>query len=304
MDYLEVLAIAEKNKRENLRNTKKELSHNPIKQHNFFLTRNIDEFQKSISKRKAHFSNNDCKLKSTFLTASKEKCKNIQQNSSKLISKKQFPINTIKELNKNIKNSKIIPNKSFKYDELLKLADLNKKEIGISSPKISKNYQFNQKSINLDYLTKKIEQKNANKPNNNPQISPKIEYAHHKIGKKIGNIEFKYNILNTRCLDKKSNINYKDHKNGNDEESDHDSFVDDNTIDDEYGNYSDHIKAIFGYDKKRYANEIEIDDVRETSFKDQMKEEARSTRIGKFEDLEDIKLENEHIFRKRKRKII
>ncbi|XP_060070765.1 glutamic acid-rich protein-like [Ylistrum balloti] len=85
-------------------------------------------------------------------------------------------------------------------------------------------------------------------------------------------------------------------------DEDLDGFIDndDDFIDDDMDmDYSKHIREIFGYDKSkyRYESDYEISNM-ESNFREQMKEEARSARLGLQEDLEDIRKEEEELKRK------
>lgn len=84
-----------------------------------------------------------------------------------------------------------------------------------------------------------------------------------------------------------------------DDEDEYDSELDD-FIDDgpEEEDYSQHIKAIFGYDKSRYRDIDEDDSGMESSFAQQMREEYVSKKIGLMEDLEDMRQEAEEKKRK------
>lgn len=76
-------------------------------------------------------------------------------------------------------------------------------------------------------------------------------------------------------------------------DSDMDDFIDDGPVG-EHMDYSEHIREIFGYDKRRYLEDPDDDDeAMESSFTQQMKEEAKSTRAGLLEDLEDIRREQQ-----------
>ncbi|XP_052825143.1 protein SPT2 homolog [Octopus bimaculoides] len=87
------------------------------------------------------------------------------------------------------------------------------------------------------------------------------------------------------------------------EEDDMDGFIDDEPIDDDCQNVSKYIRSIFGYDRRKFKDE-DISDIEkmETSFSQQMKEEIRSAKIGRLEDLEDIKREQEELMMLKKRK--
>ncbi|XP_071501284.1 uncharacterized protein [Diadema antillarum] len=91
------------------------------------------------------------------------------------------------------------------------------------------------------------------------------------------------------------------------EESDYDDgdgFIDDSPMDEmECSNVSSYIKEIFGYDKSKYGYESEYA-LRnmDASYRDVQKEEARSTRLGMLEDLEDIRREKEELKRKSMKK--
>ncbi|XP_061166859.1 protein SPT2 homolog [Saccostrea echinata] len=67
--------------------------------------------------------------------------------------------------------------------------------------------------------------------------------------------------------------------------------------------YSKHIRQIFGYDRRKYKYESDRDIANmESNFAQQMKEEARSARLGLQEDLEDIRREEEELKRKMEKK--
>lgn len=69
--------------------------------------------------------------------------------------------------------------------------------------------------------------------------------------------------------------------------------------DNDYDDYSKHIRNIFGYDKRKFRNESYHDIANmESSFRECMKEEARSARLGMQEDIEDMKKEEEEMRRK------
>lgn len=77
-----------------------------------------------------------------------------------------------------------------------------------------------------------------------------------------------------------------------------DDFIDDGDIDDPYAKrYSKDIAKIFKYDKRKYIG-IDDDDIEESSFSRCMAEEARSARLGRQEDLEDMRREEEELRRK------
>jgi protein SPT2 len=82
-------------------------------------------------------------------------------------------------------------------------------------------------------------------------------------------------------------------------DSEMDDFIDDTeaTID-----ISAEIRNIFGYDRNKYRNETDFDDrsMENNRFADIMKEEARSARLGRMEDLEDMRREEEEKRRKSK----
>ncbi|ORY98629.1 SPT2 chromatin protein-domain-containing protein [Syncephalastrum racemosum] len=61
--------------------------------------------------------------------------------------------------------------------------------------------------------------------------------------------------------------------------------------------YSDEISKIFGYDKKRYRDETFSDDDMEVNTRDLIREEKRSERIGRREDLEEERRELERLKR-------
>jgi len=80
-------------------------------------------------------------------------------------------------------------------------------------------------------------------------------------------------------------------------DSEMDDFIDDS---DAKIDISSEIRSIFGYDKRKYRYEDEFDDrsMENNQFSSIMREEARSARIGRMEDLEEERREEED--RKRK----
>merc|ERR1712098_883605 len=80
-------------------------------------------------------------------------------------------------------------------------------------------------------------------------------------------------------------------------DSEMDDFIDDS---DAKIDISSEIRSIFGYDKRKYRYEDDFDDrsMENNQFSSIMREEARSARIGRMEDLEEERREEED--RKRK----
>ncbi|PVD33658.1 hypothetical protein C0Q70_04916 [Pomacea canaliculata] len=79
-------------------------------------------------------------------------------------------------------------------------------------------------------------------------------------------------------------------------------FIDDEGTED-MDTVSGTIRQLFGYDKRKYRYvDDDDDDCMEASFSQVMKEEARSAKLGKQEDLEDIKREQEELRRKAAKK--
>jgi len=83
-------------------------------------------------------------------------------------------------------------------------------------------------------------------------------------------------------------------------DSEMDDFIDDN---DSKVDISAEIRNIFGYDKRTYKDE-DFDDrsMENNKFSSIMMEEARSARIGRMEDMEDMRREEEDLKRKKKRR--
>ncbi|XP_069168842.1 protein SPT2 homolog [Procambarus clarkii] len=81
------------------------------------------------------------------------------------------------------------------------------------------------------------------------------------------------------------------------EDSDMDDFIDDG---DQGIDFSRKIRNLFGYDKRKYRDEVDDCGDMEASFSQVQKEERISAKIGLKEDLEDIRREEEE----RKRKIV
>ena len=79
-----------------------------------------------------------------------------------------------------------------------------------------------------------------------------------------------------------------------------DDFIDDSEA---KFDISAEIRGIFGYDRRRFRDEEPFDDrAMESNFASQMREEAVSARIGRQEDLEDMRREEEEIRRKMAKK--
>merc|ERR1712076_194431 len=79
-----------------------------------------------------------------------------------------------------------------------------------------------------------------------------------------------------------------------DSEDEYDSEMDDFLDDSEAKvDISKEIRSIFGYDKRKYRDESDEDDrnMENNRFSSIMMEEARSARIGRQEDLEDMRRE-------------
>ena len=90
-----------------------------------------------------------------------------------------------------------------------------------------------------------------------------------------------------------------------DSEDEYDSEMDDFIDDSEAKvDISKEIRSIFGYDKRKYQDESDEDDrsMENNRFSSIMMEEVRSARIGRQEDLEDMRREEEENKRKKKRR--
>lgn len=92
---------------------------------------------------------------------------------------------------------------------------------------------------------------------------------------------------------------YNDYDDEEDDE-DMDDFIDDQDEEDDRPDVSSHIREIFGYDKRRYID-MDDDDIEEASYAQIEKEERKSARLGRLEDAEDIRMEQEHKKLKRQR---
>jgi len=102
---------------------------------------------------------------------------------------------------------------------------------------------------------------------------------------------------------RKDDVGYK-RRIESDSEEEYDSEMDDFIDDaDSRVDISAEIRNIFGYDKRRYKDE-DFDDrsMENNKFSSIMMEEARSARIGRMEDLEDMRREEEELKRKRNRR--
>ncbi|KAH8547622.1 SPT2 chromatin protein-domain-containing protein [Umbelopsis sp. PMI_123] len=88
-----------------------------------------------------------------------------------------------------------------------------------------------------------------------------------------------------------------------DEDDDLDGFIDDGDVEEDNNNYSDVISKMFRYDRKRYRDEAYSDDDMEAGASDVLREESRSTRIARQEDLLEEQREREEMERAHKRKL-
>jgi len=88
-------------------------------------------------------------------------------------------------------------------------------------------------------------------------------------------------------------------------DSEYDSEMDDFIDDGGEGGYdiSKEIKSIFGYDRNRYRDEPDFDDrsMENNRYSSIMQEEVRSAKIGRMEDLEDMRREEAEKKRKKRR---
>jgi len=83
-----------------------------------------------------------------------------------------------------------------------------------------------------------------------------------------------------------------------DYDSEMDDFIDDT---DAKIDISAEIRGIFGYDRRKFANERDFDDrsMENNRYSSIMKEECHSAKMGRLEDLEDMKREEEEKKRKK-----
>ncbi|KAI8577245.1 hypothetical protein K450DRAFT_252930 [Umbelopsis ramanniana AG] len=87
------------------------------------------------------------------------------------------------------------------------------------------------------------------------------------------------------------------------EDDDLDGFIDDGDEEEDLNNYSDVISKMFRYDRKRYRDETFSDDDMEAGASDVLREETRSSRIARQEDLLEEQREREEMERAHKRKL-
>ncbi|KAI9288289.1 SPT2 chromatin protein-domain-containing protein [Umbelopsis sp. AD052] len=87
------------------------------------------------------------------------------------------------------------------------------------------------------------------------------------------------------------------------EDDDLDGFIDDGDEEEDLNNYSDVISKMFRYDRKRYRDETFSDDDMEAGASDVLREETRSSRIARQEDLLEEQREREELERAHKRKL-
>ncbi|KAG2177965.1 hypothetical protein INT43_003212 [Umbelopsis isabellina] len=86
-------------------------------------------------------------------------------------------------------------------------------------------------------------------------------------------------------------------------DEDLDGFIDDEDVEEEGNDYSEVISKMFRYDRKRYHDEMHSDDDMEAGAGDVLREEKRSTRLARQEDLLEEQREREELERARKRKL-
>ncbi|GIY14563.1 protein SPT2 homolog [Caerostris extrusa] len=77
----------------------------------------------------------------------------------------------------------------------------------------------------------------------------------------------------------------EDEDDDDEDDDDMSDFIDDRPSQNDE-DYSKYIKEIFNYDRNKYVD-IDDDDIVESSYVEQMKEETRSTKLGYLEDLEE-----------------
>lgn len=110
---------------------------------------------------------------------------------------------------------------------------------------------------------------------------------------------------NDRRDDRRDDRNSYKRRIESDSEDEYDSELDDFIDDSEAKvDISKEIRSIFGYDKRKYRDESDEDDrsMENNRFSSIMMEEARSARIGRQEDLEDMRREEEELRRKKMKK--
>uniref|UniRef100_A0A336L6E2 Protein SPT2 homolog n=1 Tax=Culicoides sonorensis TaxID=179676 RepID=A0A336L6E2_CULSO len=164
-----------------------------------------------------------------------------------------------------IVSSKVKPHLVQKNNEKSNTKFLNKNTTKISMSSISSSVLKNQTKTNLGKVIPK-----------EVQLSKvmKKKYQHKNLDQKSKNNK-NNNKLKIKDYDSEEN------------ESDMDSFIDDDGAED----VSSYIQEIFGYDKSKYRDDESDDEKMESNFAQQMKEESISKKIGILEDLEDMRQE-------------
>ncbi|XP_067123616.1 protein SPT2 homolog [Centruroides vittatus] len=204
---------------------------------------------------------------------------------------------------------------SQKQHEPVELPKVVKKEERPMTEKEKRRYeeeQLRKRGISVYTLPDINRQKSKQKKltSSNGDTSKTSVFSESIKNKEVKTSQPKSNILNNKTVHtvKKTGGSYQDvqlenRKVPNYEDDDLDDFIDDTPIDENI-DVSRQIQEIFRYNKNKYRDDDydDDDDIMESSFVQQMKEECRSARIGMMEDLEDIQREKEEMKRKMMKK--
>ncbi|KAK2578942.1 hypothetical protein KPH14_011147 [Odynerus spinipes] len=224
------------------------------------------------------------------------KSNNVLSEKSNLITKSSVAKNSMKD--ELLEERKKLEAEKRKLEEMRKAIEKEKMQLAQSKIKQeeSKSQVKNSnkvviptKSIDKQVLSKDIKSKQASVPgklqqssmlNGKPKQFPPPDVRSLKPKVPGGRVLKKGPLSNKRRI-------YDDEE----YDSELDDFIDDGP-EEEGADYSKYISEIFGYDKNKYNNVDDDDDLAmESNFAQQLKEEYVSTKIGIMEDLEDIRME-------------
>ncbi|KAF7272473.1 hypothetical protein GWI33_014740, partial [Rhynchophorus ferrugineus] len=183
------------------------------------------------------------------------------------------------------------------FQDLMKIAEKNQFELvekkSLNKKQNEEIVEEKEQSKGKETQSKNISPKNNLKkgtsdPSGKLQVKPKYFPP-----KDIRTKQFPF--TNVQGIKRRRSMTVKKGRIQDDSDEEYDSDLDDFIIEgpEEKPNYSGYIKEIFGYDKSKYTDcEDDIYNM-ESSFAQQMREEAISKKIGTMEDLKDMKLEQE-----------
>ncbi|KAL3266429.1 hypothetical protein HHI36_010603 [Cryptolaemus montrouzieri] len=245
----------------------------------------IDWGPKHPGASKMNLSNNGS-THSSFKASSNVKSQNLSNPK----------LETVQQSSSSQKLQSAISSKSQQHNSQILLPNSsrnsNSKDVKVISKDVKRqskenNYHQNDRKIASSTMSKEPIKRDLMKPKQFPpsDLMPR-QFPPADVRRKPASNSSKMKVNKRRIMD-----------DDDEEDSEMDDFIDDGPEEEE--DYSKYISEIFGYNKSKYASyDDDDDDIMESSFAQQMKEEVISTKMGIMEDLEDMKLEEEHKRRK------